>query len=74
MKTLQRFHVVHLLAPKSDPQSVGLAEQYVRLLVDGLKVTVIASMMALTDWDLYVDSVVHSINTSILRVHGFSPA
>ena len=73
-KTLQRFHVVHLPASKSHPQSVGLAERYVRLLVDGLKVTVIASKAAPTDWDLYVDSVVHSINTRILRVHGFSPA
>jgi len=73
-KTLQKFHVVRLPAPKSHPQSVGLAERYVRLLVDGLKVTVMASKAKTTDWDLYIDSVVHSINTRILSVHGFSPA
>jgi len=73
-KTLQNFHVVHLPAPKSHPQSVGLAERYVCLLVDALKVTVMASKAVMTDWDLYVDPVVHSINTRILSVHGFSPA
>ena len=73
-KTLKDFHVVHLPAPKSHPQSVGLAERYVRLLVDGLKVTVMASKAPTTDWDLYVDPVVHSINTRVLSVHGFSPA
>jgi len=73
-KTLQNFHVIHFPAPKSHPQSVGLAERYVRLLVDGLKVTVMASKAETTDWDLYIDSVVHSINTRILSVHNFSPA
>jgi len=73
-KQLQRFHVVHLPAPKSHPQSVGLAERYVRLLVACLKVTVMANKAASTDWDLYIDSVVHCINTHLLKVHSFSPA
>jgi len=39
-KVLSKLSVIHLPAPKSHPQSVGLAERYVKLLVDGLKVTV----------------------------------
>jgi len=53
---------------------VGLAERYVRLLVDGLKVTIMGGKALATDWDLYVDAVVHSINTRVLRVHGFTSA
>jgi len=37
---LSMISVMHLPAPKSHPQSVGLAERYVKLLVDGEKVTV----------------------------------
>ena len=33
-----------------------------------------ASMAESPDWDLYVDTVVHSINTRKLRVHSFIPA
>ena len=33
-----------------------------------------ASKAVSTDWDLYIDTVVHSINICILRVHGYSPA
>jgi len=66
--------VVHLPAPKSHPQSVGLAERYVKLLVDGLKVTIIGRKMEQKDWDLVIDSVVHTMNTRILSIHGFTPA
>ena len=73
-KVLSKLSVIHLPAPKSHPQSVGLAEIYVKLLVDGLKVTVMQRKLPQGDWDLVVDSVVHAINTRVLRVHGFSPA
>ena len=39
-KLLRMLAVIHIPAPKAHPQSVGLAERYVKLLVDGLKVTV----------------------------------
>ena len=73
-KVLSKLSVIHLPAPKSHPQSVGLAERYVKLLVDGLKVTVMQRKLPQGDWDLVVDSVVHPINTRVLRVHRFSPA
>ena len=73
-EVLRRFSVIHIPAPKAHPQSVGLAERYVKLLVDGLKVTVMGQKRQQEDWDLVVDSVVHAINTRVLSVHGFSPA
>jgi len=71
---LKRLSVVHLPAPKSHPQSVSLAEHYVKLLVDGLKVTIMGRKMKPKDWDLVIDSVVHAINTRVLSIHGFTPA
>jgi len=73
-KVLCKLSVIHLPAAKSHTQSVGLAERYVKLLVDGLKVTVMQQKLRQGDWDLVVDSVVHAINSGVLRVHGFSPA
>jgi len=73
-KVLCRLSVNHIPAPKSHPQSVGLAEHYVKLLVDGLKVTLRGRKLLQEDWDLVVDSVIHAINTRVLSVHGFSPA
>ena len=71
---LKRLSVAHLPAPKSHPQSVGLAERYVKLLVDGLKVTIMGRKVPQTDWDLVIDSVTHAINTRVLSIHGFTPA
>jgi len=71
---LKRLSVAHLPAPKLHPQSVGLAERYVKLLVDGLKVTIMGRKVPQTDWDLVIDSVTHAINTRVLSIHGFTPA
>ena len=46
---LKHLSVVHLPAPKSQPQSVGLAERYIKLLVDGLKVTIMGRKVVQTD-------------------------
>jgi len=73
-KLLRMLSVIHIPAPKAHPQSVGLAERYVKLLVHGLKVTVMGRNLPQGDWDLVLDSVVHAINTRVLAVHGFSPA
>jgi len=73
-KVLRMLSVRHMPAPKSHPQSVGLAERYVKLLVDGLKVTIMGRKLPQEDWDLVVDPVVHAVNTRVLSVHGFSPA
>ena len=71
---LKCLSVAHLPAPKSHPQSVGLAERHVKLLVDGLKVTIMGRKVPQTDWDLVIDSVTHAINTRVLSIHGFTPA
>ena len=73
-KVLSKLSIIHLPALKLHPQSVGLAEKYVKLLVNGLKVPVMQRKLLQGDWDLVVDAVVHAINTRVLRVHGFSPA
>jgi len=50
-------------APKSHPHSVGLTERYVKLLVDGLKVTIMGRKLLQEDWDPVVDPVAHAVNT-----------
>jgi len=62
-KVLSKLSIIHLPAPKSHPYSVDWAERYVKLLVDGLNVTVMQHKLPQGDWDLVVDSVVHAINT-----------
>jgi len=66
--------VIHLRAPKSHSQSVGLPERYVKPFVDGLKVTIMGQKLPQEDWDLVVDPVIHTINTRVLCVDGLSPA
>ena len=73
-KVLRMLSVIHLPAPKSHLQSVDLAERYVKLLVDGLMVTIMGHKLPQEDWDLVVDPVIHAINTRVPSIHGFSPA
>jgi len=73
-EVLRRFSLIHIDAPKPHPLSVGLAERYIKPLVDGLKVTVMGQKRQQEDWDLVVDSIINAINTRVLSVHGFSPA
>ena len=75
-------------APVSNPQSVGLAERYVQLILAGLRSVIQAEIQKqkheqirvqnitdpMTCWDEYLDRVVHAINIRVLDVHGFTPS
>jgi len=73
-KVLSMLSFRNMPAPKWHPQSVGLAEGYVKLLVDGLKVTIMGGKLPQEEWDLVVDPVVYAVNTRVLSVHRFSQA
>lgn len=64
--------VRHFPAPKSHPQSVGLAERYVQLLMNVLKREVQGKDK--TAWDKLIPGALHILNTRALQVHGFTPA
>ena len=71
-QVLIRNNVKHFPAPRQHPQSVGLSERYVQLVMSVLRKRVQTGNKAL--WDTLLDDVVSSINTRVLRVHGRSPA
>jgi hypothetical protein len=60
-------------APKTHPSSVGLLERYVQLVLYGIRKIVVAGG-DINQWSSYLDQVVHSMNTRVVRVHGYSPA
>lgn len=61
-------------APKSHPSSVGLAERYVQLVVIGLRTFLQHSPAMVDHWDVFIPQVVHSINTRVIRTHGYTPS
>ena len=69
---LEEKGVRHFPAPKSHPESVGVAEQYVELLMSVLKKEVQTGEKV--NWDKWIPGVLHALNTRALRVHGFTPA
>jgi hypothetical protein len=60
-------------APKTHPSSVGLLERYVQLVLYGIRKIVVGGG-DVHQWSTYLDQVVHSMNTRVVRVHGYSPA
>ena len=71
-QTLVRNNIKHFPAPRHHPQSVGLSERYVQLVIGILHKRVQHTDKLL--WDTLLDDVVSSINTRVLRIHGKSPA
>ena len=69
---LEERGVRHFPAPKSHPQSVGLAERYVQLLLNILKKEM--QRASKVTWDEHIPGASRTLNTRALRVHGFSPA
>lgn len=66
-------------APITNPRSVGLAERYVQLILAGLRIKIEAESSlilgsTMDKWDEYLDEVVHSINSRVLKVHGYTPS
>ena len=60
-------------APKTHPLSVGLLEWYIQLVLYGIWRIVVGGEN-IQGWSVYLDQVVHSMNTREVRVHGYSPA
>jgi len=73
-KVLSMLSVRYMPAPKSYPQSVELAKRYMKLLVNGLNLTIMEGTLPQEDWDLVVYPVVHAVNKRVLCVDWFSPA
>lgn len=71
-----RFGISMFTAPVTNPRSVGLSERYVQMILAGLRVAVESDKRpdAMSRWDEHLDGLVQSINTRILKVHGYSPS
>jgi hypothetical protein len=61
-------------APKSHPQSVGLIERYVQLILYGLRRHTLLFDRGKHLWDRYLPLVIDDINDRVLKVHGYSPS
>ena len=71
---LKEMGVKHVWAPVSHPSSVGLAERYVRIVVEGLRAMIMHSAEYLFEWDKFLPYVVNAANTRLIRIFGYSPA
>ena len=69
---LEQKGIRHFPVPKSHPQSVGLAERYVQLLMTVIKKTMQGRNKK--TWDEHIPAALHTLNTRALRIHGFTPA
>jgi len=65
--------VLHFPSAISHPQSVGLSERYVQMLVGRICLSCINQGSAAC-WGQEIRNAVLSINTRCIRVHGFTPA
>jgi hypothetical protein len=66
--------VTHYTAPITHPSSVGLVERNVQLMMSQLRKRSIDSGLQTPPWGTYVPESTASINTRLIRVHGYSPA
>jgi len=65
--------VIHFPAAISHPQSVGLSERYVQMLMGRIRLKCI-SVGSGDHWGLYIHDAVLDINTRCIRIHGYTPA
>ncbi|KAI9884385.1 MAG: Platinum sensitivity protein [Watsoniomyces obsoletus] len=66
--------IKHFFAPVRHPSSVGLAERYVQVVLQGLRAVLQDSVDSILVWDTFLDKVVNTANSRNLRIHGFTPA
>jgi len=64
--------IKHFPVPMTHPQSVGLSERYVQLLMKTVKR--FSFQAGRHRWDDYVSIATRALNTRIVRVHGYTPA
>ena len=65
--------VTHFPAAVSHPQSVGLSERYVQMLIGRIRLTCI-SMRSAAQWGLHIRDAVLDINTRCISLHGYTPS
>ena len=65
--------VIHFPAAISHPQSVGLSERYVQMLMGRIRFKCITIGNG-HHWGLYIHDSVLDINTRCIRIHGYTPA
>ena len=71
---LKEKGVKHYFAPITHPSSVGLAERYVRLILNILRAVLQHHPEWIFEWDLLLPSVIRAANTRYIKMFGFSPA
>jgi hypothetical protein len=74
---LNNHRIKHYPAPKTHPQSVGLSERYVRLVLEGLRKKLkqlSKNDCQITAWSYYLPGITHAINTRVVKTHGFTPS
>jgi hypothetical protein len=72
---LNNHGIIHYPAPKTHPQLVGLSERYVRLLSEGLRKKLkqlSKNDCQITTWSYCLSEIIHEINTSVVKTHGFT--
>ena len=74
MRITNKDHgVIHFTAAISHPQSVGLSERYVQMVMGRIRLRCIATGSS-KDWGLLVKDALIDINTRCIRIHGYTPS
>lgn len=71
---LKEQAVKHYFAPVSHPSSVGLAERYVRIVLEIFRSILQHHAGVIFEWDLLLPAIVKAVNTRMVRAFGYSPA
>jgi hypothetical protein len=70
---LREMNVQHTFAPITHPSSVGLAERYVQVVLQGLRARLQSHAQRIFVWDEHLPDVVKGINTRTIKIHGYTP-
>lgn len=74
VKQMWKDHgVLHFTAAISHPQSVGLSERYVQMVMGRIRLKCIA-LKSSRNWGLYVKDAIIDVNNRCVRVHGYTPS
>ena len=72
-KMWQDHGVLHFPSAIAHPQSVGLSERYVQMLVGRIRLKCI-SLGTAAQWGLHIREAVLDMNTHCIRLHGYTPS
>ena len=71
---LSAMKVKQIGAPITHPESVGLAERYIKLILNELRTLLQHDPNFIWDWDWFVPHVIHAANTRLVKLYGYTPA